>query len=55
MWFKVLFLLTAGANALVFETGFGDRLNRLARTRTRPLSAKVTGARHGSRCSISDE
>ena len=43
MWFKVLFLLIAGANALVFETGFSERLDRLGPNDT-PVSAKLIGA-----------
>jgi hypothetical protein len=44
MWFKVLFLLIAGANAFVFETGFSDRLDRLRPDEDTPISAKVIGA-----------
>jgi hypothetical protein len=44
MWFKVLFLLIAGANALLFETGFSERLDRLGPNEDTPVSAKVIGA-----------
>ena len=44
MWFKVLFLLIAGANALVFETGFSERLDRLGPNEDTPFSAKLIGA-----------
>jgi hypothetical protein len=44
MWFKVLFLLIAGANAFVFETGFSERLDRLGPNENTPLLAKVIGA-----------
>jgi hypothetical protein len=44
MWLKVLFLLIAGANALVFETGFSERLDRLGPHDDTPASAKVIGA-----------
>jgi hypothetical protein len=44
MWFKLLFLLIAAANALVFETGFSGRLDRLGPNESTPVSAKVIGA-----------
>ena len=44
MWFKALFLLVAGANALVFETGFSDRLKRLGPQEDTPVAAKVIAA-----------
>lgn len=44
MWWKVLFLLIAGINALLFETSFSDRLMALEPGEDTPLSAKVIGA-----------
>ncbi len=44
MWFKALFLLLAGANALVFETVFSRRFDRLGPGEDTPASAKVIAA-----------
>jgi hypothetical protein len=44
MWLKVLFLLVAGINAMLFETSFSDRLMTLEPGADTPLSAKVIGA-----------
>jgi len=44
MWMKVLFLLIAGINAMLFETSFSDRLLALPADADTPLSAKVIGA-----------
>lgn len=43
MWFKVLFLLIAGINAMLFETSFSDRVLSLPADADTPLSAKVIG------------
>jgi len=43
MWLKVLFLLVAGINALLFETSFSDRLMALDPDADTPMSAKVIG------------
>ncbi|HKC55092.1 MAG TPA: hypothetical protein VKC35_03175 [Vicinamibacterales bacterium] len=44
MWLKVLFLLVAGINAMLFETSYSDRLMALAPDAETPVSAKVIGA-----------
>jgi hypothetical protein len=44
MWFKVLFLLIAGANAMLFETSYSDRLLALPPDADTPVSAKIIGA-----------
>lgn len=44
MWFKVLFLLVAGSNAMLFETSYSDRLLALPPDAELPVSAKVIGA-----------
>ena len=44
MWFKVLFLLIAGVNAMLFETSYSDRVLSLPADADTPLSAKVIGA-----------
>jgi hypothetical protein len=44
MWLKVLFLLVAGINAMLFETRFSERLMALPADAEMPLSAKVIGA-----------
>jgi len=44
MWLKVLFLLIAGLNAMLFETSFSDRLMALDAGADTPVSAKVVGA-----------
>lgn len=44
MWFKVLFLVTAGINAMLFETSYSARLLALPPDADMPLSAKVIGA-----------
>jgi hypothetical protein len=44
MWFKVLFLLIAGINAMLFETSYSDRLLALPPDAEMPMSAKVIGA-----------
>jgi hypothetical protein len=44
MWLKVLFLLIAGLNAMLFETAFSDRLLALPAEAETPLSAKIFGA-----------
>ncbi len=43
-WSKAVFLLVAGANALVFERVFSDRLERLGPLDDIPVAAKVIGA-----------
>ena len=43
MWFKVLFLLVAGINALVFEWFYSRRLLTLESHADTPLAAKVIG------------
>jgi hypothetical protein len=43
MWFKMLFLLVAGINALVFERLYARRLFALAPHADTPLAAKVIG------------
>lgn len=43
MWFKMLFLLLAGANALVFERFYARRLLALPAHADTPLAAKVIG------------
>jgi hypothetical protein len=44
MWFKVLFLLIAGVNAMLFETSYSDKLLALDPDAEMPMSAKVIGA-----------
>ena len=44
MWLKVLFLLIAGVNAMLFETSFSDRLIALGPDAEMPLSARLIGA-----------
>jgi hypothetical protein len=44
MWLKVLFLLVAGINAMLFETSYSDRLMALEPGVDMPVSAKVIGA-----------
>ena len=44
MWFKVVFLIVAGVNAMLFETSYSDRLLALDPDGDTPLSAKVIGA-----------
>jgi len=44
MWFKLLFLVVAGVNVLVFETTYRRRLLALPADAEMPLSAKVIGA-----------
>ena len=44
MWFKTLFLIVAGVNALVFETTYSRRLLTLPADAEMPTSAKVIGA-----------
>jgi len=44
MWFKVVFLIVAGVNAMLFETSYSDRLLALDPDADTPLSAKVIGA-----------
>ena len=44
MWFKALFLLIAGINAMLFETSYSDRLLALPPDVDMPLSARVIGA-----------
>ena len=44
MWFKVLFLLVAGINAMLFETSYSARLMALPPGAEMPVSAKVIGA-----------
>jgi len=44
MWLKVVFLLVAGINAMLFETSFSDRLMALDAGADTPMSAKVIGA-----------
>ena len=44
MWFKVLFLLIAGVNAMLFETSYSERLLALDPDAEMPTSAKVIGA-----------
>ena len=44
MWLKVLFLLVAGINAMLFETSYSDRLMALGPDAEMPFSAKVIGA-----------
>jgi hypothetical protein len=43
MWFKVLFLIVAGLNAMLFETSYSARLLALPADAEMPLSAKVIG------------
>jgi hypothetical protein len=43
MWFKVLFLLVAGVNAMVFETSYSNRLLELPDDAEMPMSANVIG------------
>jgi hypothetical protein len=44
MWFKVLFLLVAGINAMLFETSYSERLLSLPADAEMPVSAKIIGA-----------
>jgi len=44
MWFKMLFLLLAGANALVFETVFSRRVVVLGAGEDTPVSVKIVAA-----------
>lgn len=44
MWFKLLFLLLAGANAMVFETVYSERLKRLPPYEKPPVSARIIAA-----------
>ena len=44
MWLKVLFLLIAGVNAMLFETSYSDGLMALDPDVEMPWSAKVIGA-----------
>ena len=44
MWFKLLFLLLAGANAMVFETVYAERLKRLPPYEKPPVSARIIAA-----------
>ena len=44
MWFKVLFLLVAGVNALVFEWFYSRKLQTLGPHADTPFAAKVIGA-----------
>ena len=44
MWLKVVFLLVAGINAMLFETSYSDRLMALEPDAEMPFSAKVIGA-----------
>lgn len=44
MWFKALFLVVAGLNAVLFETTYSKRLLALPADAEMPLSAKVIGA-----------
>jgi hypothetical protein len=41
MWFKVLFLIVAGANAMVFETVYSERLKRLGPAEDPPRPVKI--------------
>lgn len=43
MWFKVLFLLVAGLNAMLFETSYSNRLLALPDNADMPMSARVIG------------
>lgn len=43
-WLKVVFLLIAGVNALVFETNFGQRAAALPVGEDTPLAMKLIGA-----------
>jgi uncharacterized membrane protein len=42
-WLKVLFLCIAGANALIFETGFGKRAAALPAGVDSPIAFKMIG------------
>jgi hypothetical protein len=44
MWLKVVFLLIAGVNAMLFETSYSDRLMALEPDAEMPLSARLIGA-----------
>ena len=44
MWLKVVFLLIAGVNAMLFETSYSDGLMALEPEAEMPVSAKVIGA-----------
>jgi hypothetical protein len=41
MWFKVLFLIAAGANAMVFDTVYSERLERLGPSEDTPAPVKI--------------
>ena len=43
MWFKVLFLIVAGANAAIYEFVYSHRLRHLPPDADPPLAAKVIG------------
>ena len=43
-WFKVMFLVIAGANALVFETKMGERMAGLRPGEESPVAFRVVGA-----------
>jgi len=43
-WFKVMFLVIAGANALVFETKMGERMAALRPGEESPVAFRVVGA-----------
>ena len=42
-WWKVLFLLVAGINAMLFETSYSNRLLALPDDAEMPMSAKIIG------------
>lgn len=44
MWLKVVFLLIAGVNAMLFETSYSDRLMALEPDAEMPFSARLIGA-----------
>jgi hypothetical protein len=44
MWLKVVFLLIAGINAMLFETSYTDRLMALEPDDEMPISARLIGA-----------
>src|SRR5688572_21959495 len=46
MWFKLLFLLVAGVNALIFEWFYSRRLTTLDPHGDTPIGAKAIGAVH---------
>ena len=43
MWLKMLFLVVAGLNAVLFETTYSQRLLALPADAEMPLSAKIIG------------